>query len=257
MEKFVLTPIKVFDKIAKYSPENAKIELLLKADNAMDRVENDSSLDPVTKSFLSSLKRKDIELYRKKVFPPEEYQTPINSNNLTDNENISKKEITEIKGNEKKDNNDMEGDAENDEDKFQLPPLNTSHTNTIGPDQKYIIDQLKNDPTFELHDNQTFTLGKKTHRNINDTLNHITRSRTSTRMQPVDGTEAILRSLGVNNEKLNLNKISLRSDVQDKIKQYQMKAKNQEQISTKTKGGAAEQNKLIFIDKLPFIYNEL
>jgi len=233
MEKFVLTPIKVFDKIAKYSPENAKINMLVNADAEKEQVENAQHLDPVTKSFLTSLKRKDVELHRKKVFPVDEnYKLdPINKNYQNKSNDI-----------EEEGRNSVDADGEN------LPPLNSSHTETIGPDQKYILSLLENDPTFELHENQTYTLGKKTHRNIHETLNHITRSRTSERLQPVDGTEAVLRALGQNNDNLDLNKISLRQDMRDKVKKYQ----TNKQIETKSKKMGGANRRLIFIDKLPF-----
>ena len=241
MEKFVLTPIKIFDKIAKYSPENAKIELLAEADQEKERVENDNYLDPVTKTFLTNLKRKDVELYRKKVFPQDSaIHQPLNTT-----KQYEQKVAENSKEKDNKDNEKMDDENEN------LPPLNTSHTETLGPDQKYILSLLENDPTFELHEDQTYHLGKKRHRNIHETLNHITRSRTSQRLQPVDGTEVVLRSLGQNNDNLDLNKITLRQEMREKIKNYQAKAIKDDQIVSKTKGGAAP-NKLIFIDKLPF-----
>jgi len=78
MEKFVLTQLKDFDKIAKYSPENAKIDLLVDADEQKAQLHNDNTIDPTTKSYLYALNLREIEANRKKVFPSEKAQAPIN-----------------------------------------------------------------------------------------------------------------------------------------------------------------------------------
>ena len=249
MEKFVLTPIKVFDKIAKYSPENANIDLLIEADDQKERIQNAKNLDPVTKSFLSSLKLKDVELNRRKVFPQNEKTLPINQ--AIPKPNVADKSTGSTETQAKSEHDD---DGKDDDE--NLPPLNSSVAETIGPDQKYILSLLEKDPNFELYDNNTFRIGKKVHRNIYDTLNHITRSRTSQRLKPVDGTEAVIRAIATNNDKFNINKISLRPEIQNRLKIYKKKSKKMDQVSTKQLGGGSEETisdrNLVFIDKLPF-----
>jgi len=124
MEKFVLTPVKTFDKIAKYSPENANIQLLIDADEKKDQL-TDSNIDPVLKSYLHLLNNRDIETFRQKVFPHDKEVPPVNevvnyTTNVTKTTNEGSINEEAVKKETKNENKKVEEKVER--DKLQSAP---------------------------------------------------------------------------------------------------------------------------------------
>lgn len=244
MEKFILTPVSIFEKIAKYNPENAKIDLLIEADDKKEDFLKKINNDPVMQSFMNDLIQRKIEIFRKKVFsgnenkPTNSMSKPIFASSEEPAKPVPVKQLfPEIKHADSSvvDSPQRGMDAEmpmemtdadttlTENDVVEIDNADIEHE-LISPRREYIINRLKELESFEILPDRTIRMQNKHHTDIdiNKVVDFLLQERASSRHRQPKGTARILSFLAANPRTL-ITKVTYRSDLKNYMEEYRNK----------------------------------
>lgn len=249
MEKFVLTPLKTYERLKKYDPDHQKIEQLLEADSKADTIAASQS-DSHMKTIADAVNRRRVEFARKNVFPPVQDLTSTATAARADD--FVEQPIDQQQWQQLPPMDDQLQQQQQQEPPTNDPPLNESHAQEqlVLPNREYILAKLAKVKQFKIFEDGRVRLDKYTaaRSNIDEILDFMLKSRSSMRKRAPVGTTIVYRALA-RLPKLNINKVSLREEVRIPIKDYIGKWSEMVKQQHRRGGGA----KFIFFKQLPAI----
>lgn len=270
MEQFVITPLKTFERLAKFDPRQNDISNLLESDGKLSKSQEIKTKDPQLQQFASNIQRSSVELHRQRVFPQDkinQVNEPIGNDPLPV---LSKKESEGEKKEEQNKKKDKDGDNANaldgENNKRHAneesgdetdPPMDESNAEEalVHPRREYILKQLKKAKDFTINTDNSIMYKKVRHpmANIDKIADYLLRSRSSPRMRAPVGTDTVMQALlSVSDTKIN--KISLREDIRSKLELYKKRKVTSRIPVSKIakKGGKNRIGYLLQITRLPF-----
>ena len=207
MEKFVLTPLKAYERLRKFDPEQQKIDQLLAADSKSDAIAN-SRASAHVKMLADAANRQQVEIARSKVFqqerlaPPPPLPPPPAPH--AGDEGVPGEEAARVPPPDD-------------------PPLNESNAQEklVLPNRDYILEKLRKVKEFKIYQDGRVRLDKFTsaRSNIEEILDFMLKSRSSARKRAPVGTTIVYRALA-RTPNLVVNKVSLRDDVRMPLQDF-------------------------------------